>query len=230
MPAKNDDLHGNVPDESEVVLLLIDVVNDLEFEGGERILAQAPLMADRLAALKSRARALGIPVVYVNDNFGRWRSDLRALVAHCLEQDVRGRSLVERLRPDEQDYFVLKPKHSGFFSTTLDTLLNYLKATTLILTGITGDVCVLFTANDAYMRDFHLVVPADCVVSLDPKDNDYALQQMRTSLKADTTPSVDLDLEAVMRRARRQRPTQGLEPQTTQYEGEASGTDAPGAA
>jgi nicotinamidase-related amidase len=201
-PPKNDDLHGNVPDESAVALLLIDVVNDLEFEGGDRILEQALPMAERLAGLKRRARELGIPAVYVNDNFGRWRSDLRALVAHCLDTDVRGRPVVERLRPDERDYFVLKPKHSGFFSTTLDTLLTYLKATTLILTGITGDVCVLFTANDAYMRDYHLVVPADCVVSIDPQDNTHALRQMHDALKADTTPAEELDMEALLRRAR----------------------------
>ncbi len=224
MPPKNHDLHGNVPDDSEVVLLLIDVVNDLEFEGGERVLAQALPMAARLAELKRRAREQGVATVYVNDNFGRWRSDLHALVDHCLDAGVRGRPLVQRLRPDERDYFVLKPKHSGFFSTTLDTLLTYLKARTLILTGLTGDVCVLFTANDAYMRDFHLVVPADCVVSVDPEDNAYALRQMRRALKADTTPSVDLDLATLQRRgARRSRPTEGLEPQGAQHATEAQG-------
>ena len=65
---------------------------------------------------------------------------------------MRGRSLVEALKPEEDDYFVLKPKHSGFFSTTLDILLDYLQAKMLILTGIAGNNCVLFTANDAYMR------------------------------------------------------------------------------
>ncbi|MDQ3703421.1 MAG: isochorismatase family protein, partial [Chloroflexota bacterium] len=116
MPTKNDDLHGNAPDEAPVALLLIDVINDLEFEGGDELLEQALPMARRLATLKRRAREAGIPAVYVNDNFGRWRSDFRALVAHCTDDDVRGRPVVEALRPDEEDYFVLKPKHSGFFS------------------------------------------------------------------------------------------------------------------
>src|SRR5689334_16706769 len=139
MPAKNDDLHGNVPDESAVALILIDVINDLEFPGGEKLLDHALPMAERLAALKQRARAAGVPVIYVNDNFGRWRSDLAALMRHALDQDVRGKPLVERLKPDPNDYVVLKPKHSGFFSTTLDTLLEYLKARTLILTGVAGN-------------------------------------------------------------------------------------------
>jgi nicotinamidase-related amidase len=107
--------------------------------------------------------------------------------------------MVELIAPDDEDYFVLKPKHSGFYSTTLDTLLAYLKASTLILTGIAGNSCVLFTANDAFMRDYHLFVPADCVASIDPAHNEYALRQMREVLDADTTPSTELDLERLRR-------------------------------
>jgi nicotinamidase-related amidase len=199
-PAQNEDLHGNVPDTAAAALVLIDVINDLEFPGGERLLAHARPMAERLAALKRRAKAADVPVIYVNDNFGRWRSDLRALVAHCLDNDVRGRPIVTLLAPDADDYVVLKPKHSGFFSTTLDTLLKYLEVSTLILTGVAGNVCVLFTANDAFMRDFHLVVPADCVASIDPAENRHALAQMREVLGADLTPSTELDLERLRRR------------------------------
>jgi nicotinamidase-related amidase len=196
VPVKNPDLHGNAPDHAAVVLLLIDVINDLEFEGGADLLTQALPMADRLAALKRRARASGVPAVYVNDNFGRWRSDLRAQLAHCLADGVRGRPLVERLLPEPDDYFVLKPKHSGFFSTTLDTLLTYLRARTLIVTGLTADNCVLFTASDAYLRDFHLVVPEDCVAAIDPRHTRQALEHMHRVLKADLTPSAALSLPA----------------------------------
>jgi nicotinamidase-related amidase len=194
MPAKNPDLHGNAPDEAPIVLLLIDVINDLEFEGGDALLPQALAMAERLAALKRRVRAAGIPAVYVNDNFGRWRSDLRALLSHCTRDAVRGKPVVERLLPDAEDYFVLKPKHSGFFSTTLDLLLEYLRAHTLILTGLTADNCVLFTASDAYLRDFHLIVPPDCVASIEPQYTRQALEHMRRVLKAELTPSSALDL------------------------------------
>jgi nicotinamidase-related amidase len=201
MPAQNEDLHGNVPDTADVALVLIDVINDLEFPGGDVLLEHARPMAERLAALKRRAQAAGVPVIYVNDNFGRWRSDLHALVAHCLEGDVRGKPIVALLRPGSEDYVVLKPKHSGFFSTTLDTLLKYLQVSTLILTGMAGNVCVLFTANDAFMRDFRLVVPADCVASIDAAENEHALAQMRAVLGADLTPSTNLDLDALRRRA-----------------------------
>ena len=114
---------------------------------------------------------------------------------------MRGRPIVERLKPEEDDYFVLKPKHSGFFSTTLDVLLDYLQARTLIITGLAGNICVLYTANDAYMRDMNILVPADCTASNEKEDNDYALKQMQKFLKADITPSDRLDLEALKRRA-----------------------------
>src|ERR1700738_3271819 len=123
MPAKNEDLHGNAPDKCAVALLLIDVVNDLDFPEGDQLLRHALPAARCIAGLKARARREGVPVVYVNDNFGRWRSDFRAQVEHCLRDGVRGQPVVELLWPDQDDYFVLKPKHSGFFSTALDTLL-----------------------------------------------------------------------------------------------------------
>src|SRR5215218_7821987 len=126
MPAKNDDLHGSVPETSPVALVIVDVINDLEFRGGEAVLDQALAMASRLAKLADRARDAGVPVIYVNDNFGKWRSDFRMLLDHCMNDQVRGRELVRILAPRKADYFVLKPKHSGFFSTTLDTLLEYL--------------------------------------------------------------------------------------------------------
>lgn len=201
MPAKNRDLHGNVPDRSPVALLLIDVINQLEFEGGERLLEHALSMADRLAALKRRARAAGIPAVYANDNFGRWQSDFAKVLERCRAADVRGKPIADRLTPEADDYFVLKPKHSGFYSTTLDTLLDYLEVDTLILTGLTADRCVLFTASDAYMRDFNLIVPADCVASIDPEDNRAALAHMARVLKADIRESTALQLDDLSRKA-----------------------------
>jgi nicotinamidase-related amidase len=199
VPSKNEDLHGSVPETSAVALLLIDVINDMEFPGAEALVEQAVPMAHRIAELKRRAKQAGIPVVYVNDNFGRWQSDFRRVVEHCLEDGVRGEEVARILQPDDDDYFVLKPKHSAFFATTLDTLLTYLGARTLILTGVAGNICILFSANDAYMRDFNLFVPADCVASNTARENENALEQMQAVLKADITPSQELDLEAILR-------------------------------
>jgi len=141
-------------------------------------------IADKIALLKRRAKAGKVPVIYVNDNFGRWRSDFRALIEHCREG--KARPLIEKLYPEQDDYFVLKPKHSGFFSSTLETLLRYLGVRRLIITGIAGNFCVLFTANDAYMRDYELAIPSDCVISNTAKENKEALRLMKRYLKADT--------------------------------------------
>jgi nicotinamidase-related amidase len=196
MPDAND-LHGSAPDKSAAALLLIDVVNDFEFEEGEELLRLALPVGRNIAKLKKRAKAEGIPSIYVNDNFGRWQSDFKKIVSHC--RNTRGKSFVEMLLPDEDDYFVLKPKHSGFYSTTLHLLLTHLTTKNLILTGIAGNNCVLFTANDAYMRDFKIFVPADCVVSNTEEENRHALKQMETVLKANVTPGAKLDLKPISR-------------------------------
>lgn len=190
---QKSDLHGNAPDSSPVALLLIDVINDLEFEGGEKLLRHALPAARRIAAFKKRCAVASIPSIYVNDNFGKWRSDFKKLISHCLDDNTRGREIVELLKPTADDYFVLKPKHSGFYSTTLDLLLKHLGAHTIILAGFTADICILFTANDAYMRDYRLVIPADCVASQDETENQRALKFMERVLKADIPPSTEFN-------------------------------------
>jgi nicotinamidase-related amidase len=190
---------------SGTALLLIDVINDLAFNGSQALIAQAEPMALRLAALKRRASAAGIPAIYVNDNFGQWRSDFRKTVAHCVSRSSPGRRVSQRLKPTSRDYFVLKPKHSGFFDTTLDTLLEMLGIRRVIVSGIAGNICVLFTANDAYMRDLKLFAPDDCIVSNTAADNDHALRQIATVLKGNTADSSRL----VFRRARRNKVAAG---------------------
>lgn len=211
---RNVHLHGSAPDKSPIALVLIDVINALEFPEAPQILEFAVPMARRLAAFKKNLKTAGIPAIYVNDNFGLWRSDFRAQVHHCLEEDSCGRPIVELLQPDDDDYFVLKPKHSGFFSTTLDVLLEYLGAETLIITGIATDICVLFTANDAYMRDYRLLVPSDCVAANTKTANDNALDEMQRVLKANITPSTELSAKTLLAEAqcRKQRAWQASEP------------------
>jgi nicotinamidase-related amidase len=198
MPARNRDLHGSAPDKSDTALLIVDVINDLDFPEAKQLMRYASAMSRKLVRLKARAKRAGIPIVYVNDNFGRWRSDLRSLVEHS--RKGRGREMIDLLRPDEDDYFVLKPKHSGFFSSTLETLLRYLGAQRLIITGVAGNYCVLFTANDAYMRDYELMVPADCTVSNSAAENRQALNLMKNYLKADIRPSEKIQFRSSRKR------------------------------
>src|SRR5581483_5614942 len=145
----------------------------------------------------------GVPCLYINDNFGQWRSDFRQTVAHCTSQKSPGRRVSRRLRPTKNDYFVLKPKHSGFFGTTLDTLLEALGIRRVILTGIAGNICVLFTANDAYMRELSIFAPSDCIVSNTAEENEHALEQIGSVLKGHLVPSPFLRFQT--RRPRRGR-------------------------
>ena len=187
-------------------LLLIDVINDLAFDGSEALVAQADSMAAPLARLKRRVTAAGVPAIYINDNFGQWRSDFRRTVAHCTARSSPGHRVSRRLRPTARDYFVLKPKHSGFFDTTLDTLLETLGIRRVILTGIAGNICVLFTANDAYMREYKIFAPSDCIVSNTAADNDHALRQIAIVLKGNVAASTRLRFHASGRTAKRRTP------------------------
>lgn len=183
---------------SPVALLLVDVVNPFDFEGAESLLRHAVPAAHAAAALTPRARAAGIPVVYVNDNFDQWHMGFRELVDFHRRPDVPGRVLIDILAPDAAaDHFVLKPMHSGFFNTALDVLLHRLGTRTVVVTGIAADICVWATAHDAYMRGYRVVVPADCVAAERMDDTTQMLARARRVLHADTRPSTALDLAAL---------------------------------
>lgn len=181
--------HGCVAEQARTVLLLIDVINPFDFPEAPRLLRFARPAARRIATLKQRLAAHQVPAIYVNDNFGRWQSDFHAQVEHCLDDTCAGGDIVDLLRPGPHDYFVLKPKHSGFYSTSLELLLGYLGARRLVLAGFAGNLCVLYTANDAYMRDFDLWVPEDCMASETAGLNHAASQHMQRFLRADTRAS-----------------------------------------
>ncbi len=198
MPARNNDLHGNVPDQCPVALILIDVINDMEFDEGEALLRNALPAATNLARLKRRAKEARVPVIYVNDNFGKWRSDFRQQLDHVLEDGVRGEPLANLLRPDDEDYFVLKAKHSGFYHTQLDLLIDYLQVRTVVLAGFATDMCVLFTASDAYLRDLHIVVPPDCSAAVSQTHHRTALEHMSRVLHVKTTPSNQIDFRQLI--------------------------------
>jgi nicotinamidase-related amidase len=168
-------------------LLLVDVINELEFDGADELLPKAKAMARRIAALKARAVRAGVPCVYVNDNFKQWRSDFRMLVDRCLHGGVRGEPIARMLVPAEDDYFVLKPVHSGFYMTTLDLLLRELGSQRLVICGMATEGCVLFTASDAYIRGFEVMVPRDGCASESASRHRGALDIMQKMLKVDTT-------------------------------------------
>ena len=184
----------SVLDLSPTVLLIIDLISDFDFPDGERIFKAALPVARAIRRLKARADRADIATIYVNDNFGRWRSDFRQLVRRCSSPSVKGRPIVELLHPRSEDYFVLKPTHAGFFGTALECLLKELRTVRLIVTGIPAHQCILFTANEAYLRGYNLIIPRDCVGSQKPQQKKFALDYFQSVLQADIRPSRTLRL------------------------------------
>jgi nicotinamidase-related amidase len=190
------------PDKSDTVLLILDLISDFGFSDAARLFRAALPAAKRIARLKARARRAGVPAIYVNDNYGRWRSDFGEVMRLCSRSDERAATLLELIGPDKTDYCILKPKHSGFFATALDTLLGYIGAQNLVLTGVSANQCVLFTANDAYVREYRLWIPRDCIASATRRETQFALQYFKTELKADVRPSARIRFSQMHRQGR----------------------------
>jgi nicotinamidase-related amidase len=181
---------------SKIVVLLIDVVNDFAFPDGDTILKRARPIAKRLARLKEIAYRANAPVLYVNDNFGQWRSDAARVLARCLRPESLGRKFVAKIRPEERDYCVLKPMHSAFYQTPLELLLRELGATSLVLTGLTTNSCVLCTAHDAKMRNFKITVVSDCCAARNAAEHRQALANMKQMTGARIVTLASLRLKA----------------------------------
>lgn len=185
----SSDLHGFVPDTSRTVLLILDLLTELDFPDGPRLRRPALAAARRIRALVARADRGRIPVVYVNDNIGRWRSDARWVIARCKREGSLGSEIAHLIEPHPHHYVVLKPKHSAFFGTPLEILLAHIGARSLVLTGVSSHQCILFTATDAHVREYRLVVPRDCIAAPTPAQTRFALTYFESVLGADVRQS-----------------------------------------
>jgi nicotinamidase-related amidase len=185
-----------------VALLLIDVINAFDFPGSEALVEAAEAAAPMIEKLQAAARAARCPVIYVNDNFGQWRSDFRQTVEACADESRLGARVARLLTPADTDYFVLKPRHSGFYCTALELLLGQLEVRALVLVGFATNICVLFTAHDAHMRGYDVIVPRDCAGSNSPELTERALAHMREVSGATIIDSVNVDFTALAQRSR----------------------------
>lgn len=180
---------GNEGNGRASALLLVDFVNLLDFDGAETLKRPAVRAARATAALRARLDRRRAPTIYANDHFGQWGESFPALVKRCRALGGASAALVEALPPRDRDYVVLKPRHSAFFGTPLEFLLDELRIRRLVIAGLATDICVLFTAEDAYMRKYDLWIPADCVASESAARTRRALQHAADVLKADVRPS-----------------------------------------
>jgi nicotinamidase-related amidase len=190
------------PGRSSDALLILDMISDFRFQDGRRLLRAARRIAPRIRRLKERARAAGLATIYVNDNLGRWRSDLPTIIRQCTAPRALGRDVVELLAPGPRDTFILKPRHSAFYATPLEVLLDHFGTRRLILTGVSSHQCVLFTATDAHVRSLDLAVPRDCIAGPAPTDTRFAVTYFQSVLNADVRPARLLPLRTKARLAR----------------------------
>ena len=169
--------------------LIVDYINLFDFPDSAKLAARARPAARHTAALKRRLRADEIPCIYANDNFGHWRSEFSRLVRECLAHEGAPSEIARALEPDHDDYSIVKPRHSAFYGTPLEFLLDELEVKSLVIAGISADMCVSATAQDAYVRKFRLWVPQDCVAADTAEHEAQALEHMQRTMKAQVRPS-----------------------------------------
>jgi nicotinamidase-related amidase len=170
-------------------LVLVDFINPFHFSGAARLVPRALAAARRTAALKARSRRSGIRTIYVNDNFGDWTSEFQALVEKCAALPGPAGEVTRLLKPAKGDLSILKPRHSGFYGSPLEFLLDELRVGKLVICGIAADMCVYATVQDAHMRGYRVRVPSDCVASASAAHERQALDQMARTMSADTRAS-----------------------------------------
>jgi nicotinamidase-related amidase len=176
----------------KTALLIIDMINDFNFTEGQTLAVKTKRILAPILKLKSDFYKKELPVIYINDHYNLWQADFEKIIDYCSNE--KSSEIINKISPKKNhDYFLIKPKHSAFYGTALHTLLQQLKVESLVLTGIAGNICVLFTANDAYMREYDLIVPEDCVASNSDEDNEYALTMMKNVLRAETNTSTELE-------------------------------------
>jgi nicotinamidase-related amidase len=180
------------PADSGTALLIMDMISTWQFPDAAALRSAARTIAPRIARLKQRCHEAGVPVIYANDNLGRWRSDFRQLVELSLETGGVAAEITQQLVPDGSDYFVLKPKHSAFFATPLEVLLSHLHVRRLVITGVAADQCVLVTAAEARMRDQQVVIPYDCIGAGTPARTRAAMRHFAVALEVPTLLSTHL--------------------------------------
>lgn len=194
---------GLLRDRARAALLVLDMISDFQFPDGDGVERAARRIASRIAALKRRCSEAGVACIYANDNPGRWQSDSARMIEECSKPGAPGADIVKQLSPRPEDYFILKPRHSAFYGTPLEVLLKHLGVVRLILTGVSSHQCVLFTANDAHLRNMELIVPSDCVAGPLARDTHFALQYFDRVLGARVVPSKQLRPAALNRRQKR---------------------------
>jgi nicotinamidase-related amidase len=176
----------------ETALVVVDMLNTYEHADAEALTRSVREVLPNIASLIDRARSNDVQVIYVNDNYGEWNQGRSELVERA-SAGPHG-DLIEPIVPDDDTAFVVKARHSIFFETPLEYLLRTSGVERVVLVGQVTEQCILYSALDAYIRHFQVVVPPDAVAAIHPELHDAALEMMRINMDADLTPSADVSL------------------------------------
>ncbi|MET9903064.1 isochorismatase family cysteine hydrolase [Streptomyces sp. NPDC006446] len=164
-------------------LILIDMINTYGHDDAELLVPSVAKAIPALRRLLERARAAEAPVIYVNDNFGEWRSHHGELLDTALAGPHS--DLVKPLRPDDASLFVVKARHSIFYETPLNYLLGRQGVGHVVLCGQVTEQCVLYSALDAHIRHLRVTVPEDAVAHIHADLAHAALRMMRRNMNAE---------------------------------------------
>jgi nicotinamidase-related amidase len=159
------------------------MINTYDHADADLLASSAREVLQAVARLIRNAREEDVPVIYVNDNFGEWRSHHGEIVETALAGPHA--DLVEPIRPDENSLFVVKARHSIFFETPLSYLLTQLEVDHVVLCGQVTEQCVLYSALDAHIRHLHVTVVDDAVAHIHPDLAEAALSMMERNMSAD---------------------------------------------
>lgn len=163
-------------------LLIIDMLKDFVEDGAPLEVSLGRKIVQNIKSQIDEARKQGIPIIYVCDNHKEDDPEFRLWPSHAVK-GTKGAEVVDDIKPKKDDTIVYKKTYSGFFETELDAVLKKIGANELILTGVCTEICVLYTAADAYMRGYEVNILEDCVAGLNDEDHRFALRQIKEVLK-----------------------------------------------
>jgi nicotinamidase-related amidase len=173
-------------------LLVVDMLNPYEHEDAERLAESVGSALPQITGLVERARAEEALVVYVNDNHGDWNTSAEKLVKKALEG--RYPALVEPVLPAEDDPFVLKTRHSVFYSSPLEYLLESREIGRIVLSGQVTEQCILYSAVDGYVGHFEVAVARDAVAHIHQHLAEAAFEMMERNMHAEVSSAGRLRL------------------------------------
>jgi nicotinamidase-related amidase len=173
---------------SKTALIVVDMINSYDHPDAEKLTKSVEKV---VPTIKDVIDGWDDPVIYVNDNFGHWRSNRDDLLETALAGDFK--ALVEPIAPKDDAMFVVKARHSIFYQTPLEYLLGQEQIDTIELVGQVTEQCILYSALDAYIRHIDVRVPRDAVAHIHEDLAEAALKMMELNMSVDVSPARDRD-------------------------------------